>query len=106
MSKLAPPNLSHPAYLRLISKADPPPTYRTLQVSFYAEALPLLHKYGGAASGLKGSSTFRQIALESEGVAREIKTLLRKRLTEKKDSEVSEEPLHAYVLAISLVMYG
>jgi hypothetical protein len=55
----------------------------------------LLHKYGGggSSSGLKGSSTFRQISLESEGVAREIKALLRKRLTEKKDSEVSiDEP--------------
>ncbi|KAG2495102.1 hypothetical protein HYH03_006712 [Edaphochlamys debaryana] len=47
-------------------------------VGLYAEAQPLLHKYGG-----KG--TFKVIALESDFVAQEISQLLKKRLTERKD---------------------
>jgi hypothetical protein len=36
-------------------------------VSFYAEAQPLLRKYGG-----RGGATFRQIAADSDQVAKEI----------------------------------
>ncbi|GIL88543.1 hypothetical protein Vretimale_15339 [Volvox reticuliferus] len=47
-------------------------------VGLYAEAQPLLHKYGGRG-------TFKVIALESDFVAQEISQLLKKRLTERKD---------------------
>ncbi|GAX77837.1 hypothetical protein CEUSTIGMA_g5279.t1 [Chlamydomonas eustigma] len=49
-------------------------------VSFYAEAQPLLQKYGNRG-------TFRQISSDSDLVAREISQLLKRRLTERKDSE-------------------
>jgi len=49
-------------------------------VSFYAEAQPLLQKYGNRG-------TFRQISGEADVVAREISQLLKRRLTERKDSE-------------------
>eukprot|EP00198_Chlamydomonas_reinhardtii_P005800 XP_001695136.1 predicted protein [Chlamydomonas reinhardtii] len=47
-------------------------------VGLYAEAQPLLHKYGNRG-------TFKVIALESDFVAQEISQLLKKRLTERKD---------------------
>lgn len=47
-------------------------------VSFYAEALPLLRKYGH-----KGA--FRGIAADSEAAAKEVSVALKRRLTERKD---------------------
>jgi hypothetical protein len=47
-------------------------------VSFYAEAMPLLKKYGQRGA-------FKTVAMESELVAAEISGTLKKRLAERKD---------------------
>ncbi|KAG2450988.1 hypothetical protein HYH02_004260 [Chlamydomonas schloesseri] len=52
-------------------------------VGLYAEAQPLLHKYGNRG-------TFKVIALESDFVAQEISQLLKKRLTERKDDSAEQ----------------
>ncbi|KXZ52995.1 hypothetical protein GPECTOR_8g365 [Gonium pectorale] len=52
-------------------------------VGLYAEAQPLLHKYGGRGS-------FKVIALESDFVAQEISALLKRRLTERRDGDAEQ----------------
>ncbi|KXZ52998.1 hypothetical protein GPECTOR_8g368 [Gonium pectorale] len=52
-------------------------------VGLYAEAQPLLHKYGGRGS-------FKVIALKSDFVAQEISALLKRRLTERRDGDAEQ----------------
>ncbi|KAL6763334.1 hypothetical protein V8C86DRAFT_2499142 [Haematococcus lacustris] len=47
-------------------------------VSYYAEAQPLLQKYGNRG-------TFKQIAVDSDNVAKELSQVLKRRLAERKD---------------------
>ncbi|KAG1671022.1 hypothetical protein FOA52_014266 [Chlamydomonas sp. UWO 241] len=49
-------------------------------VSFYSDARPLLRKYGARPS-------FRTVCAEADAVAKDVAVLLKRRLTERKDSE-------------------